>query len=183
MTDLTAWLDEFTDELRHRDLTDGTIKAYLRGVRKLIAWLPADIVEPQQVTRRHIRDFATHLRDELGLSASARRTTLIAIRLLFSYVATEEDLPNPAEKIEIPNPTPPRVETADPGHVRKLLKHLDGRDFRSRRDAAILRLLASTGMRRAELVGIDVDDLDLAARDVLIKRGKGGRPRVVPFGS
>src|SRR5690606_12884867 len=53
----------------------------------------------------------------------------------------------------------------------------------SRRDAAILRLLASTGMRRAELVGIDVDDLDLAARDVLIKRGKGGRPRVVPFGS
>src|SRR5690606_38800868 len=95
----------------------------------------------------------------------------------------EDHLQNPAERIEIPNPAPPRVEVADPGAVRKLLKHLDGRDFRSRRDAAIIRLLVSTGMRRAELVGIDVGDLDLAARDVLIKRGKGGRPRVVPFGS
>src|SRR5690606_9091278 len=99
MTDLTTWLDEFTDELRHRDLTDGTIKAYLRGVRKLLAWLPVDVTEPQQVTRRHIRDFATHLRDELGLSASARRTTLIAIRLFLGYIANEEGTPNPAERI------------------------------------------------------------------------------------
>jgi integrase/recombinase XerD len=51
-----------------------------------------------------------------------------------------------------------------------------------KRNRAILELLYSTGMRRAELEGLDLSDLDLAAGAVLIRSGKGGRARVVPMG-
>ncbi len=56
-----------------------------------------------------------------------------------------------------------------------------GRDFLARRDTAVIRLLADTGMRASELIRIRVGDLDLEADTVLVL-GKGRRPRACPFG-
>ena len=50
------------------------------------------------------------------------------------------------------------------------------------RDRAMLEVLYSTGMRRAELAGLGVDDWDWARRAIAIRQGKGGRDRVVPIG-
>ena len=62
-----------------------------------------------------------------------------------------------------------------------LLKTCEGRDFTSRRDTAIILLLVDTGMRRAECVGMTVDDVDLDQRMVWVL-GKGHRPRALPLG-
>ena len=58
---------------------------------------------------------------------------------------------------------------------------LRGRDFTSRRDTAIVLLLVDTGMRRAECVGMTLDDVDLDRRIVWVL-GKGRRPRALPIG-
>jgi integrase len=65
--------------------------------------------------------------------------------------------------------------------VRKLLAACAGNDSESRRDAAIIRLFADAGIRLAELTGVKLDDLDLAAGAVLV-RGKGDRYWMASFG-
>jgi site-specific recombinase XerD len=62
-----------------------------------------------------------------------------------------------------------------------LLATTKGRGFLEVRDAAILRLLIDTGLRRTELTGLTVDDLDLD-HEVAIVLGKGRRERALPFG-
>jgi integrase len=66
--------------------------------------------------------------------------------------------------------------------LRALLKACEGATFEDRRDAAIIRLLIDTGLRRGELAGMSVEDLDLE-HDVAVVVGKGRRPRAVPFGA
>jgi site-specific recombinase XerD len=61
------------------------------------------------------------------------------------------------------------------------LKVCEGTDFESRRDMALVRLLLDTGLRRSELAGLKVEDLDLD-HNVALVLGKFRRPRAVPFG-
>jgi integrase len=60
-------------------------------------------------------------------------------------------------------------------------KICEGRDFTSRHDTAVILLLVDTGMRRAECVGMTLDDVDLDQRIVWVQ-GKGRRPRALPIG-
>lgn len=66
--------------------------------------------------------------------------------------------------------------------LRRLLKVCEGKDFDHLRDAAIVRLLLDTGMRRAELAGLKVADIDWESK-VAVVLGKGSRPRACPFGN
>jgi integrase len=75
--------------------------------------------------------------------------------------------------------TPPAVLSED--DLRRLLKACEGKDFYARRDAAIVRLLLDTGMRRAEIAGIRVEDIDWG-NNVVWVTGKGRKPRACPFG-
>ena len=82
---------------------------------------------------------------------------------------------------------PPQLPERPVGVVRpeqlvRFLGTCEGRDFTSRRETAIIiRLLVDTGMRRAECVGMSLDDVDLDQRIVWVL-GKGRRPRALPIG-
>lgn len=74
------------------------------------------------------------------------------------------------------------VDVVDDQDLRRLLKSVDGKDFGSRRDNAAIRLWIDTGMRRGELGGLGLGDIDLDQQVALVL-GKGRRPRACPFGS
>jgi integrase/recombinase XerD len=57
-----------------------------------------------------------------------------------------------------------------------------GKSLKDRRDEAIVRLMLETGMRAGEVVGLQTTDVDLDKGQVTIRRGKGGKGRVAPFG-
>jgi site-specific recombinase XerD len=75
--------------------------------------------------------------------------------------------------------TPPPV--LQPAELRALLATVAGTDFEERRDAAILRLFLDSGIRRAEIAGLRLEDVDFDHKIVVVL-GKGSRPRAVPFG-
>jgi integrase len=79
----------------------------------------------------------------------------------------------------IPEEPVPVIAEAD---LKKLLRVCEGAGFNARRDMAMVRLAVDTGLRRAELAGIGLDDLDLDGQ-VLRVIGKGRRVRTVPFGT
>ena len=66
--------------------------------------------------------------------------------------------------------------------MRRLIKACNGKEFRDRRDEAIVRLTAETGMRAGEVTGLAVADVDLIRGLVTVRRGKDGKGRVAPFG-
>ena len=74
---------------------------------------------------------------------------------------------------------PIRVLSDD--QLRALLATCKGKGVVDRRDNAILRLFIDTGIRRAEMAGLKVDDVDVREQVAQVF-GKGRRPRSVPFG-
>jgi integrase/recombinase XerD len=74
------------------------------------------------------------------------------------------------------------VEPLTEDDLRALLKACAGPDMRDRRDEALVRFMLETGARAGETAGLLVADVDLMAGTAIVRRGKGGKGRIVPFG-
>lgn len=173
-----------THEHRVAELSRTT---YLRAVRQLRAFLAEaypEVTTPEQVTTRHVGEFLTTMADD-GRSANTLRIRLKSLRLWFTYMAAAEDCAvtrNPAAAVALPEEKLPPVPVISDEDLAVLLRSMNGASLIDRRDTAIIRMLLDTGVRRGELVAIDVDHLDLRLQEVTLYRTKGGRPRIVPFG-
>lgn len=186
-------VDALTDlseewELTLGEVSEGTRTVYLRSVRQFVEWLHAahpDLTDPVDLTARHVHGWQRALGDA-GRSRATRRVRLIALRLFLGYLATEPDTgvtSNPAVGIQLPEAEQHVVPVIHDDDLVRLLKAMDGASFVDRRDTAMVRVLLDTGCRRAELAGIDVEDVDLRAQEITLRRTKGGRARIVPVGS
>lgn len=108
-----------------------------------------------------------------------------ALQQFFNWLEDEEEKagPNPMAKMKPPIVPEKPVPVLTPKQLRTLFAKVGGRkSFIDRRDEAILRLFADTGLRLAELAGLTIDDVDLDDQ-VAAVMGKGRRPRMVPFGA
>lgn len=185
MDTLADWLDEWLLELAAGRPGDETIKVYRRSVRQFLGWLADNhpgVTAPGDVSRAHVRGWYAHLAEQ-GKADATRRVRGIAVRKFFGYVAGEADSGldgNPADGFELPMPKAEPVPVISDEDLSALLRSMSGNTFPDRRDTAIVRVLLDCGLRRAELVGIDVDDLDLRHMQVTVT-GKGSKTRIVPF--
>ena len=107
----------------------------------------------------------------------------IVIELLEWLVERRLLLANPASGIfpkTPPRKLPKRIPTEP--EMTRVLAAPNTRTAVGRRDRAILELMYSTGLRVAEVAALDLQDLDLTSGTVHVRRGKGGKARVVPLG-
>lgn len=106
------------------------------------------------------------------------------VRVFLDWLVRERVLlASPFAAISLSHPRrrlPQNVLTEE--DVLSLFAASDLRTDVGRRDRAVLEVLYATALRRAELVALDVADLDLAEGTVLVRNGKGGRSRIVPLG-
>jgi site-specific recombinase XerD len=125
-------------------------------------------------------DPATGDRVPKMLEPSTRRLLWRNLRPFFSWYAREFDTDNPFHRADPPGddrPSPVPIVKVD--DLRALLAVCSGRDFRSRRDNALIRVLIDTGARLGEIVNLGVDDWDRRA-DLLLLTGKTGT-RMTPI--
>lgn len=186
LTDLSSWLEEWHLELNAGKPGESTIVVYLRSIRQFLTWLGQahpDVTEPAQLTWPHARDWMASL-IEAGRADNTRRVRGIALRKFCAYLVEQPDsglAVNPAGRLELPVPLDPPVPVLPDEDLTVLLKSMSSNSFLDRRDTAMVRLLLDSGLRRAELISIDLDDLDLQYQQVVV-HGKGGRDRLAPFG-
>ena len=170
------------------ELSAQTREVYLRGVRQFGEWLAVaepGLTDPSEITIRHVQAWQRAMADA-GRSKATRRVRLIAVRLFFGYLLAEPDTDvtvNPAAGVALPEADLHVVPVLHDDDLTRLLRSMDGPSYVDRRDTALVRVLLDTGCRRAELAGIDLDDLDLRLQQVTLRRTKGGRARIVPIGS
>ena len=128
-----------------------------------------------------VRSFLAHLRKE-GLAKSSIGRHLSALRTFFTFLMREGRVSsNPARAVSSPRPdeTLPRaLSVAEAGAV---MEAPDSERALGARDRAVLELLYASGVRVSEATHLDLDDVDLSARQ-LRTLGKGRKERIVPFG-
>lgn len=174
-------LESFLARLKHeRRLSPHTIAAYRRDLRELLAFCAREGAGLADLDVHRVRRFAaeSHRR---GLSARSVARRLSAVRSFLRDQIEHGGLrANAAVAVQAPKPARRLPATLDADQVARLLE-LGGDDAITLRDRAILELIYSSGLRLAELVGLDLDDLDCADRTVRVT-GKGSKARVVPVG-
>lgn len=134
------------------------------------------------VTQREVRGYIAELHRR-GMARRSIARKLAAVKSLMKFAMAFEMIEtNPARLVQTPKVERrlPTVLTAE--EARHLMESPDRSTPTGIRDAAILELLYSTGIRRAELCGIALADVDLERRTVKVF-GKGSKERIVPFGS
>jgi len=185
--DINRFLNHLRDERR---LSAHTISAYRRDLEKFTDFLTRrEITTLRQLVIAQARMFPAQL-NQSGLSSRSIQRALSAVRTLYRYLLRES-------KVEI-NPfltardvgnrqavTAPRAERRLPPtlSIEEIVQlvTIDPRTDLDRRDRAILELFYSSGLRLAELSGLDLGDLDLADAVVRVM-GKGAKTRIVPIG-
>lgn len=188
---LASRVDAWLVRLEARAYSPRTVAARTWALRSFLAWAEArGLLRPAQVDKIALEGFQRWLwlyRKENGrpLAVATQRSHLGAVQGFFAWLCRENLLPaNPAADLELPR-KPPRSlpRTLSPGEVEQILAVPDVSDPLGVRDRAILETLYGTGLRRLELVNLDVGDVDRARGLVLVRRGKGGKDRLAPLGA
>jgi integrase/recombinase XerC len=174
--------------LRHlekeRNASSNTIRAYGEDLEQLAAYMARELGrEPRPGDADHllIRGFLAELHRR-GLSRASTARKLSGLRTFFQWLCREGRLEaNPARVLATPRRERRIPAVLDEEQVARLLD-VPGEGLESVRGRALLELLYATGIRCAELVGLDVSEVDLEARMVRVL-GKGRKERIVLFGA
>jgi site-specific recombinase XerD len=180
--DIEALLDSWELALRAERKSPRTIKSYADGVRRYLLWCAANGREPD-LSRATVNAFVAHILDT-GAEAATARSRQLAVRRFSAWLSDEGELPHN----DLANLRPVKLDqkvthplTDD--QIRALLAACSGLDaFRDRRDEALIRVMVETGARAGEVAAMALSDLELKAGTAVIRRGKGGKGRTVPFG-
>jgi integrase/recombinase XerC len=168
---------------RERNASPHTIRAYGEDLAQFRLYLREALgraVEPGDVDHLLIRGFLARLHEQ-GRSKTSAARKLATLRTFFRYLAREGVVTrNPARAL-----ASPRLERRLPPHLSEAevaeILAVPGSQDSSLRARAILELLYATGIRCGELVGLDLDALDMSGGLGRVL-GKGSKERIVPFG-
>ncbi len=166
-----------------RHLSPHTIRAYRNDLQQYLVFIEHDRQpDPVKVDRLLLRKFLAYLR----AAKYSRRTVarkLATLRSFYRFLCREGLCEtNPILAVRTPRQEKrlPSFLTGD--EVRQLLESPDLKTTPGLRDRAILEVLYSTGLRAAELVGLDLTDVDFIS-EIVRAKGKGDRERIAPLGS
>ncbi|WP_336791034.1 MULTISPECIES: site-specific tyrosine recombinase XerD [Gordonia] len=184
---VAAYLDHLTVE---RGAAANTIASYRRDLRRYQEFLEGQgLTDLADVREDTVREFLVALRrgdpaaEVAPLADSSVARTLIAARGFHKFAAAEGLVSDDVAHAVRPPKAPRRLPKSLP--VDDVLAILDAAGTsdgpRALRDRALLELLYSCGARISEVTSLDVDDIDVEHRAVVL-RGKGGKERIVPVG-
>jgi len=183
MATLDDLIDSFEISLRAANRAPRTIAQYVNeSLAQFRRWMAEHEPEvaPSEITRQHVESYLAEIASTR--SASTAQTRHKALRLFFAWAAEEGEVgSNPTANVRRPIVPEQPVPVLTDDELRALLASCAAKGFEDRRDTAIIRLLLDTGMRRDELVGLRLADLDVVGH-VAVVLGKGRRERGCPFG-
>ncbi|MYA31523.1 MAG: tyrosine recombinase XerC [Gammaproteobacteria bacterium] len=175
-------VDAFLHHIRfERRLSEHTVSAYRRDLAALGEYCAErNLADWSGLSTGDLRRFAAgaHRR---GLAPRTVQRRLAGARSFFNYLESEGAISrNPARGVKAPRPPRSLPQTLDLDQVTRLLDIPD-RDTVACRDRAMLELIYSSGLRLAELAGLDLGGVDV--REGLIRvTGKGRKTRILPVG-
>jgi integrase/recombinase XerD len=190
VTGFVALCAAYFEALRVQNYSERTIESREHHLREFVKWAhERSLARPSEVTKPILERYQRHLyhhrkKNRQPLSFRSQHGCLVPVRALFKWLCRHNHLlANPAADLDLP-----RAEKRLPKHVltaseaERVLAMPDVGAPMGLRDRAILEAFYSTGMRRMELMGLKLYDLDQERGTVFIRQGKGKKDRMIPMG-
>jgi integrase/recombinase XerC len=177
-------LDQYLESLRsEKYYSPHTCKSYRRDLNQFYAYLKKhQIISWVDVSFNMVSRYAAG-RHRSGLKSRSIQRELSSIRGFFQYLIKRGILENnPAIEVAAPKADKPLPKTCDAEQLDQLLTNHKSKDPLMVRDLAIFELTYSSGLRLAEVVSLNLTDVDLA-QQIMIVTGKGNKTRQLPVGS
>ncbi len=181
---LSDWLRRFLEHLRHeRRLSPRTLQAYGRDLSRLAVWCQAQGLNAWDgLDSHHVRAYVAE-RHRQGIGGKSLQRELSAVRSLFLYLLREQQADaSPAQGVRAPKVVRRLPATLDADELKRILDAPVSQAPVALRDRAMIELFYSSGLRLAELVSLDLGDIDLQD-GTLVVTGKGAKTRLIPVGS
>jgi site-specific recombinase XerD len=176
--DLDSLLASWLRELRGQRKSEHTWRSYSAAVQSFLDFC-AEHDMPAELTKSNVLGW---LGAQGANQTSTVRLRLTAIKLFARWLAEAEGFDaDPVLAVKAPKMDQPSVPDLSENELRRMLKACDGAELRDKRDKAMLVLFTETGLRAAELLALDVTDVDLDGCVAHVRRGKGGKGRRVRF--
>lgn len=180
---MKGYLDQFIQMLRsEKYYSPHTCDNYRRDLNQFLRFLRGRGIERwEQVDYGTVGAWAAQ-RFRQGRKSRTIQRELSSLRSFYQHLIKHGVVTkNPALEVSAPKPDKPLPKTSDAESIDRLLSFDDENDPLLRRDIAMFELIYSSGLRLAELVGIDLDDIDLELRRLVVT-GKGNKTRHLPVG-
>ncbi|HEY8098566.1 MAG TPA: tyrosine recombinase XerC [Methylobacter sp.] len=177
---LADFFKQLTVEVR---ASEHTVKSYQRDIKHLSRYC-TDKAITQWADLKHT-DIRAHIagRHRKNLSSKSLQRELSAIRSFYNYLLKKGLAEvNPAQHIQAPKQGRKLPKTLDVDQLSGLLE-AGASSLLEIRDLAMFELFYSSGLRLSELSALDLSDLDLSDSTLTVRKGKGGKSRVLPVGS
>ena len=166
-------------------LSESTRRAYRGDVEEFCTWLEERRTGLDAVDVRVLADYVAwlggprHGRRPRKLAPATIARKLASVRAFLRHALGPDRVPDarlgPRRARRLPD-APAAAE------VERMLEALEGEGPIALRNRALVELVYSAGLRSAEAVGLDLGDVDFEQEHVHVRRGKGGKERVVPLG-
>lgn len=190
LTEMRASAGEYIEWMQVTNYSEHTVKDHRINLDYFCDWCEErGLTEATEVTRAVLDRYQKWVyryrtKDGKPLTFSSQTHRLSPLRGFFKWLSRKHlILYNPAAELELP-----RVEKRLPKFVLsaceadRVMNGVDTTGPLGLRDRAILETLYSTGMRRRELIGLAIIDIDIERGTVMIRQGKGRKDRMVPIG-
>ncbi len=178
MLDLISAYENYLTKVKQA--SGNTVSSYMRDIRQFAGWLrdtkDADVVDATQV---NIADFMSHLEDQ-GRSGATKSRALASLKNFYAYMVTSgflNETPVKDVKVERSEKKLPQILTSR--EIELLLAQPTATDAKGIRDQAMLQVMYATGIRVSELIGLDVEDVNLDQG--MIRCASGKKVRVLPI--
>ena len=164
-----------------RSLSDNSVQAYIRDVKKFANYaIPLELSE-LKITRENISNFLSEIKDE-GISARSQARIISGIKAFYKYLIMEDYLKvNPTELIESPRIGLKLPDTLSLIEIDNLIAGVDLSNKQGERNRAILETLYSCGLRVSELTNLQLSNTHFK-QGYLKVIGKGNKERLAPIG-
>ena len=167
-----------------------TIEGYTMLLKYFRRWCEEqDIFRPQEVTGAILEQYQNYLHTYLTekgspMTLSSQNVRMVVVRMFFRWLTRANYLIyNPASELKLP-----RKEERLPGAIlthpefEKIVGQVDLKEQLGFRDRAMLETFYSTGIRRKELLNLEVGHINAEKGTLMVRQGKNNKDRVIPIG-
>lgn len=174
---LLELLDSWLIQMRGQRKSRHTLEGYGVAVRNYVRWCAAQGLTDGLTKANVVSYMANH-----PGQASTARLHLTVLKLFARWMAEEEGFDaDPILAVKLPRSDIKAVASLTDDEVRRIIRACGDQSLRDKRDRAALTVLAETGLRSAELLALDVTDIDVVGCTLHVQAGKGRKGRRVRF--
>jgi len=164
-----------------------TIYSYNKEIGKFFDFITSiNILDINLISTRTVRQYFYYAKENRNLGQSSISKIIATVKSFFNYLEEEDiTIKNPTRKIRVPKKICRIPSVMSKYEVDLIIRSVDFAPLRCRknnvRDKLVLSLLYYTGIRKSELLNLNWTDINLSRSTVIIRRGKGGKDRLIPL--